>query len=531
MKTQQQSKCNSNQRCKQTFLEWLFSLFGWKKSRSQEDSEMADDGMSQDMCSDGLIIPGANLLLEGKRNEFSDILQPGQQEDYSSLVGFLRQNGVLRNDEDWKNVDLSERLQLYVVSKCILCWNRMYPDEVVNQKIDTLDVFMNLLHSGFIGIGNRERINDWFQEIAMELNWNIQSMEWLQNPKKYLAESRMNMKRQYEQLDKRVEKVIRKLLDEWEDRQNESITGALQLQVDKLESEKAPLLAEVTRIKGENALLSENLNKAVKDIQRLEREKNEKMQALSNSDDKLQSLAGELEQKRKELERLQSQNEQLTATSSEYAEMMDQHYKMNKQWSRDFFVKLDEIGLRLDEWVRKVVDSNPDTSIYRNLLNRVSISYGMMKDEISNLKNLSDWEEGKIEINEMINRIQPFLQESMKRNGWINILAYLNCYCYIPQVAVEFKNHDLDILKLGRLYVMVTALLGEVQIAIFVPRLLVDQFTEDYYEFKNSDIWINKFCPEISPRDYAGKVFDLVQIGYSIQGKEQVHNKPIVVYY
>lgn len=529
MKTQQQSKSKQKQRCKRTFLGWLLSLFRWRKKVSQKDSEIVDE-TSQDICVNDLSQVGTNLQLDIRKNDSPDI-QPEQQDDFSFWVGFLRQNGILRDDEDWKCVDLSERLQLYVVNKCVHCWNRMYPDEIISQKIDSLDAFFDLVHSGFIGIGNRERINDWFQEIAMELNWNIQSMEWLQNPKKYLAETRINMKHQYEQLDKRVEKIVRKLLNEWEDKQNESITGSLQSQVEELESEKESLLAEDTRIKEENALLSENLNKAVEDIQRLEQEKHEKMQALSKSVDKLQSLSGELEQKRKELERLQFQNEQLTATSSGYAEMMDQHCKMNKQWSRDFFVKLDEIGLKLDELVRKVVDSNPDTSIYRNLLGRVSISYGMMKDEISNLKDQSDWEEGKIEIKEMMNRIQSLLQESMKRNGWINILAYLNCYCYIPQVAVEFDNHGLNILKLGQLHAMVTTLLGEVRIAIFVPRLLVDQFNDDYYEFKNSDTWINKFCPEISPRDYAGKVFDLVQIGYSIQGEELLSCKPIVVYY
>ena len=189
------------------------------------------------------------------------------------------------------------------------------------------------------------------------------------------------------------------------------------------------------------------------------------------------------------------------------------------------------INFELNELAQKVIHANPDSSIYKNLLERVAVNYEMTKQKIIELKDQPDWKDGKVDVKEMINRIQPILQEGMKRNGWINILTYLNCYGDVSQVATEFNSHNLHVLQLGKLNSLIRALLGMVQISIFIPRLLIDEFNTDYYEFKNSETWIDKFCPAICPRDYAGKVFDLIQMGYQIQGKELISYKPLVVYF
>ena len=70
-------------------------------------------------------------------------------------------------------------------------------------------------------------------------------------------------------------------------------------------------------------------------------------------------------------------------------------------------------------------------------------------------------------------------------------------------------------------------MLGAVDMAIIIPAVLATKFSEKAYNYENDDIWIDKFFPNLARRDYAGKVFDIVRVGYLINGKEE---KPIVQY-
>ena len=285
------------------------------------------------------------------------------------------------------------------------------------------------------------------------------------------------------------------------------------------------------RINKENELLSSSLQEAIKNYQILKDEYDKKTRELVEANKKVEKLSVDLQEAERKLEQLQSENEKLAIELAKLSEATGNLKEIRKQWIVGFFAKLDEIGFELNEVVKKVTDANSESSIYSNLLERASTSYETMKEEVIQLKDRPDWKEGEMEVKEMVGQIQTVLLGSLKRNGWINILTYLNCYSHIPQVATEFNLHALNVLQLGRIHSLVTTLLGEIQISIFAPRLLVDQFDNNYYEFKNSDTWINKFCPAISPRDYAGKVFDLIQVGYQIQGNEQTSCKPIVVYF
>lgn len=542
MKTEQHQLTNNKQKkCwKKNIKEWFLSFLGIKKSSDWQEFDFTDE-KNRKALPTAQYISEHNLRLEvfkDKDTEETKIVDEGnsgswhdkqaqrvscldstaqaidvQSENCLKVLRLLRENGILSNDEDWNTVDLNERLPLYIVSKCIHCWNHMYPDEAIDGTKKSLNELLDLIHSGFIGIDNREKLDDWFQEIAMELRWNVQSMEWLQNLKKYLIETKINIKREYEQLDKRIEKALQASLHEWQVKQAKSNIPSLQERINILETEK-------------NALLTK-LYEAEKNIQELQEEIKGKVRVLSEANEKIQNLSENLQEMKSEQERLRLENKKLDIAIAEQSEIISKR----KQWSEGFFTKLEKIGTELNELVQKVADANPDSSIYTNLLKRVSINYETMKEETMQLKNLSDWEEGKIDIQEMIKRIQSELRGSLKRNGWINILTYLHCYSYVPQVATEFDNHALNILQLGRLYSLVIALLGEVRISIFAPRLLVDQFDNNFYDFKNSDTWINKFCPAIFPGDYEGRVFDLVQIGYQIQGEDCISYKPIVVYY
>lgn len=450
------------------------------------------------------------------------------QEKCVSLIETLKQHGILKNDEDWNDVDFKARLQVYVVNKCMSFWNRQYPNEAINLQDNSLDEFWNLIHSGFIGIGNREKVDEWFLETAKELNWEIQTMEWMQDPKKYLTKTKVDIKNQW---DKRIEKILRNVLNEWQSSHYESIIQSLHKQIEKLKDEKEALNAEVTTVNDEKDLLQTKLQETEKIIQRQNEEIERKGNQLSEANKISEELSDELLETKRKLNELQAQYEQLVGVYEEQSKMINEISETHKQWSDRFFMDLDEINFELNELAQKVIHANPDSSIYKNLLERVAVNYEMTKQKIIELKDQPDWKDGKVDVKEMINRIQPILQEGMKRNGWINILTYLNCYGDVSQVATEFNSHNLHVLQLGKLNSLIRALLGMVQISIFIPRLLIDEFNTDYYEFKNSETWIDKFCPAICPRDYAGKVFDLIQMGYQIQGKELISYKPLVVYF
>ena len=459
--------------------------------------------------------------------------QPEQSkdEDKSRIVELFKRNGILRDDEDWKDVDLEERLRLSIINKCILCWNRISPDEAIHGSMNSLEDFMRLIHGGFIGFSNREILHEWFREISNEFNLGVQSIGVFKNFKNYLSETKLSIKCQYDQLDERIDNVLRKFFAEWQKKQDEDTIRSLQNKMDKLLIENGSLSEKILSFKNEEVALKESLQCAENRIDVLKQECENKSHELLEISDKLKVSVEELSQIKQEQDKLQIQYKQSFASFMEQSEKMDEIYKIRQQWSANFEGNLKEIGVKLHGLVQKVIDSNSDSSIYRNLLERISTSYETMMNEISDMKNRSDWQEGKIDVKEMVRLIQPILQGSMKRNGWINILTYLNCYSYIPQLAREFNNHDLDILKLGELYALIIVMLGKVYISPFVPRLLIDQFDDNYYEFKNSDTWINRFCPDLSPRDYAGKIFDLVQIGYWMQGEEFIFNKPIVTYF
>lgn len=558
MKTEQhqQTKREQKECYKMTFWEWLASFFGFKKSPKLSESEIAgetnqntlsvtqnviENDSQPEITKDAMKESGVNTAASDIKYDKNCQQVPLsvtteqssgiQSDDYSVILRLLRQNGILKDNEDCSTLDLEERLRLYVINKCIRCWNRMYPDEVVDENMNSLDGFLKLIHSGFIGINNREKLDDWFQEIAMEFNWDIRSMEWLQNPKQYLTVTKVGMKQYYEQLDGRIEKVLQDVLNERQSKQDESTVQSLHKQIEELKAEKESLSAEVIRINKENELLSISLQEAIKNYQILKDENDKKTHELADANEKIKKLSEDLQEAERKMEKLQSENEKLAIELANLSEAIGNLREIRKQWIVGFFTQLDEIGFELNEVVQKVTDANSESSIYRNLLERASTSYETMREEIIQLKDQPDWKEGKMEVKEMVGQIQTVLLGSLKRNGWINILTYLNCYSHIPQVATEFNIHALNVLQLGRIHSLVTALLGEVQISIFAPRLLVDQFDNNYYEFKNSDTWINKFCPAIFPGDYEGKVFDLIQVGYQIQGEEQTSCKPIVVYF
>jgi hypothetical protein len=45
-------------------------------------------------------------------------------------------------------------------------------------------------------------------------------------------------------------------------------------------------------------------------------------------------------------------------------------------------------------------------------------------------------------------------------------------------------------------------MLDELHMEVFVPKVLEDKFDENLYDYENSDVWIDKYFPNISKSEY-----------------------------
>lgn len=120
----------------------------------------------------------------------------------------------------------------------------------------------------------------------------------------------------------------------------------------------------------------------------------------------------------------------------------------------------------------------------------------------------------------------------LRKAGWINNMTLLMSYSRIPTLPdelnlnEELEAHGISIALVERICANIEALLGKVGIGLVVPAVLANNYSLDAYDYENADIWIDKFFTRLNSRSFKGKVFDIVQVGYTING--QLEKKPIV---
>ena len=127
-----------------------------------------------------------------------------------------------------------------------------------------------------------------------------------------------------------------------------------------------------------------------------------------------------------------------------------------------------------------------------------------------------------------------FINENLVRSGWMNNVARLLSYSRLPKLhdgidmPAELEAHGLDSALLENINAKMVTLLGIADMGILVPAVLANNFDKENYDYKNADTWIDQFFPEVNTRNYKDKVFDIVQVGYTING--QTERKPVVQY-
>ena len=127
-----------------------------------------------------------------------------------------------------------------------------------------------------------------------------------------------------------------------------------------------------------------------------------------------------------------------------------------------------------------------------------------------------------------------FINEALVRSGWMNNVARLLSYSRLPKLhdgidmPAELEAHGLDSALLENINAKMVTLLGIADMGLLVPAVLANNFDKENYDYKNADTWIDQFFPEVNTRNYKDKVFDIVQVGYTING--QTERKPVVQY-
>lgn len=202
--------------------------------------------------------------------------------------------------------------------------------------------------------------------------------------------------------------------------------------------------------------------------------------------------------------------------------------------TRDEFVKqqvdaINSLRKLINDWAEAVQNGNVEKTLCSTLAGNVKDSFEKF---VQSYQTKVDDDFKKPDCTLAIVKLQcrKLLEDGLCRSGWISELAYLNCWSHIPMVGDVFNKKDMNTAGIGRIYSEILALLGAVDISLLTPNLLAETFNEDNCKYgDDGEVRITRLC-EINPNDYPGKLFEMVQVGYTIVGTNEVH-KPIVIYY
>ena len=184
----------------------------------------------------------------------------------------------------------------------------------------------------------------------------------------------------------------------------------------------------------------------------------------------------------------------------------------------------------IEKSVDAVVNQSP---IFVNSINNILTEILRTREEFDEAKT-GDWSKPDKLQAQVIQDMQDIFINALNRTGWMNNLARLLSYSRLPKLhdgfdlPAELEAHGISTAILERIYSNMVSLLGIADMGILVPAVLANDFDKDNYEYKNGDTWIDRFFPEVSTRNYKGKVFDIVQVGYTIDGVTE--KKPVVQY-
>lgn len=341
---------------------------------------------------------------------------------------------------------------------------------------------------------------------------------------------------------KKTENVIKKK-EEWENKYNK-----LKVDLDSIADKHAQELEQLKNSHQEASRKQKDKYEELLQTKKTEIEnlKNEHTAAL---DAQKNEYEGTLEAQQSAAEKAKSQLEQ-----SHKAEIkkLDNEHQVEINKLNDTIRKLGvSVNVGRDETINMAdqllgviqTEMNQADLAVKSIVNQSPIFISVIKNIIADLQKTRDtfndcreydWNKAETNQKQVKADMQDLFIEALDRNGWINNVARLLSYSRLPRLhdgtdlPAELEHHGISATLIENIYANMLELLGLANMGIIVPAVLANNFRSDSYDFKNSDTWIDKFFPMVSSRDYKGKVFDIVQVGYTIEGKRT--SKPVVQY-
>lgn len=188
------------------------------------------------------------------------------------------------------------------------------------------------------------------------------------------------------------------------------------------------------------------------------------------------------------------------------------------------------------ETMKKAVDerhSEYELNLFKSTFEIIldDINKALDKFKYYNENWLSD---KNIKFSDLRTDILHCLKRSFRKRGWINQLMILLSYSRSPIIKDQMKEHWIDISLLESICSNVIKMLDELNMEVFVPKVLEDKFDENLYDYENSDVWIDKYFPNISKSEYLDcTIFDIISFGYKIKDQEGniiESRKPTVIF-
>ena len=283
-----------------------------------------------------------------------------------------------------------------------------------------------------------------------------------------------------------------------------------------------------------------------KQLQQIEEEKAQLSRAKTDAEKALHQASEEVEKLQVALSSQQAENDQLCDKNMQMSKQLRQLSEQNSQLKADIAhttetALTDETNHSTNEATTmneagKATDLPDDICLVRAsqcaaLLDAICLQVQQTEGASPVISaTLRQMQNSMAEMIQAIEASGPHPSEELfvkclRPSGWMNNAAQLFAYSRLPQLCTQLQTSGVNIATLEQLTGQAQALLGSANMSMIIPAVLATDFDKDAYDYQNGDVWINKMFSGITQRDYEGKVFDILQVGYTV-GTTQ--SKPVV---
>lgn len=192
----------------------------------------------------------------------------------------------------------------------------------------------------------------------------------------------------------------------------------------------------------------------------------------------------------------------------------------------EFCKQIDKVDDTMKQLMQSTFAKGGSDSKCANIIKKAQESFAKFNEQVKQSNSKEHWLSDTVKLPEVIADLQNFIEMGLRATGWVNIVSYLHLYAgATAQLNEMFNEEGLYTYQLNSLFYDIVKLIGLCGVKIMLPNLLVEKYNDEYFSYENADQWIQTFSPDLRPRDYASKVFDMSRIGYQIDGKDEVKAK------